>query len=107
MRYAAEDEEEAPSLRRLRRLVMALMVVLMISILTIAATIVIRLGFGGGSGPIDASRLSVPPGEVLSLGQGDGTVLMLVRGEDGVERLYVFDDTAGGAPVSETVVDRE
>ena len=107
MRYAPEDEEEIPSLRRLRRLVMALMVVLMLAILTIAATIVIRLGFPAGSGPVDASTLAVPPGEVIGMGQGEGTVLMLVRGEDGVERLFVFDADDGGAPISRTVVDRE
>ena len=109
MRYAPEDEEELPTLRRLRRLVMALMVVLMLAILAIAATIVIRLGFGVGSGPgpVAAERFAVPAGEVVSLGQGDGTVLFLVRGADGVERLHVFDAEEGGAPVSTTVVERE
>ena len=85
---------------------MALMVVLMLAILTIAATIVIRLGFGGGSGPIAAENFDVPPGEVVGLGQGEGTALFLIRGADGIERLYVFDAAKGGAPVSTSTVRR-
>ena len=107
MRYAPEDEEEAPSVRRLRRLVMALMLVLMLSILTIAATIVIRLGFGGGSGPVNAESLQVPPGELVGMGQGEGTVLFLIRDADGTERLHVFDDSDGGAPISSTIIERK
>lgn len=85
---------------------MALMVVLMLAILTIAGTIVIRLGFGGGAKPVDAASFALPAGEVVSLGRGEGTVMFLVRGEDGVERLHVFDADDGGAPMSTTVVER-
>ena len=106
MRYAPEDEEEVPSLRRLRRMVMALMVVLMLAIVAIAATLVIRLGFGLGHGAVDAERFALPPGDVLSIGRGEGTVLFLVRAADGVETLYVFDSDDGGAPASATVIDR-
>lgn len=107
MRYAQEDEAEIPSLRRLRRMVMALLVVLMLAILTIAATIVIRLGFGTTGGPVAARQFSLPQGEVVGIGQGEGTVLFLIRGDDGVERLHVFDADRGGAPVSVSVVARE
>ena len=109
MRYAPEDEEEPPVLRRLRLMVMALIVVLMLGILAIAATIVIRLGFGVGDGaaPVAADRFVLPEGEVTGMGQGEGTVLFLVRGADGVERLVVFDAETGGAPVSTTPVERE
>ena len=85
---------------------MALMVVLMLAILAIAATIVIRLGFPSGSGPVSAEALDIPAGEVLGLGQGEGTVLVVVRGDDGTERLFVFDAHEGGGPISETVVRR-
>ena len=86
---------------------MALMVVLMLAILAIAATIVIRLGFGAGSGPVAAERFTLPKGEVVGIGQGEGTVLFLIRGADGIERLHVFDAEDGGLPVSVSVVGRE
>lgn len=85
---------------------MALMLVLMLSILAIATIIVIRLGFGGG-GPVAAGRFDLPAGEVVGLGRNEGTVLFQVRGEDGVERLYVFDEDEGGAPISVSVVGRD
>ena len=47
MSYVPEGEEEPPQIRRLRVMVMVLLVVLMLGIVTIAATIVIRLGLGG------------------------------------------------------------
>jgi len=106
MRYARDNEEETPGIRRLRRLVMALMVVLMLSILAIAATIVIRLGLGAG-GPVAADRFDLPMGQVVGLGRGEGTVLFLVRGQDGQERLYTFDATEGGPPLSVTDIARE
>jgi len=108
MRYAAEDEEEPPALRRLRLLVMVMMVVLMIGILTIAATIVIRLGFGGAAAtaePVSASELIVPQGEVLATGQGPGTVHVLLRSPDGEEVLLVYD-AGSGAQISATKVTR-
>ena len=110
MTYAAEDEEEPPPLRRLRLLVMVLMVVLILGIVTIAATIVIRLGFGGGppaATAVEAAAFTVPEGEIVGLGRGEGTVLMVVRGADGVERLYVFDRKTGGAALSVSVMERE
>ncbi len=85
---------------------MALMVVLMLAIVAIAATVVIRLGFGLGHGAVEAGQFTLPEGEVLSVGRGEGTVLFLVRAEDGVQTLYVFDADDGGAPVSATVVSR-
>ena len=85
---------------------MVLLVVLMLGILTIAATIVIRLGFGGGAEGVAADGLILPEGEIISTGQGDGTVLFVVRGEDEKEVLYVFDAQTG-ARLSDTKVDRE
>lgn len=86
---------------------MALMVVLMVGILLIAGTIVIRLGFDGGAEVVDAENFVLPEGEVIGMGQGRGTVLFLIRGADGAERLHVFDAAKGGAPVSVSGVSRE
>ena len=76
-------------------MVMVLLVVLILGIVTIAATIVIRLGFAGDvSGrakPVTAERIALPPGEIVSVGQGNGTVLFVLRRPDGAERLHVFD----------------
>ena len=108
MRYAPEEEEEPKSIRRLRQMVMALLVVLMLGILAIAGTIVIRLGLGAGSGgPVVADQFTLPDGEVTGIGQGEGTVLFMVRAADGTERLYTFDADAGGAPLSTTVITRK
>lgn len=86
---------------------MALLVVLMLGIVTIAATIVIRLGFGGDAASgVAAEGLVLPAGEIISTGQGDGTVLFVVRGDDGAEVLYVYD-AKSGAQLSETQVNRE
>ncbi|MEM6663842.1 MAG: DUF6476 family protein [Pseudomonadota bacterium] len=98
MSYDADDEiPEPPAVRRLRIMVSVLMVVLILGIVTIAATIVIRLGFGigEGSGAIAAAEFELPAGDVLSLGQGDGTALFLLRDGDGKEWMLVFDDRTG------------
>ena len=111
MRYAAsEDEEELPHLRRLRRMVMALMVVLMLGILAIAATIVIRLGVGGGEpgpGPISAPELVLPADhQIIATGRGPGTVHFTVAAPDGSEFLIVLD-AASGAERSRTPITRQ
>jgi hypothetical protein len=97
MTYTPEDEEEPPQLRRLRLLVMALIVVLMLGIVTIAATIVIRLGFPSVPvEPVPVEALTIPKAhEVIASGQGPGTVHLTLRGPDGVEALYVFDAETG------------
>ena len=107
MSYAQENEpEDPPHLRRLRRMVMALMVVLMAGIVTIAATIVIRLGFAGDeAAPVQAAQFAPPPGEVEAVGRGEGTVLMVIRGADGARILAVFDQRTGGAPPSISTLD--
>ena len=98
MRYTTdEDLPEPPHLKRLRQMVMVLLVVLMLGILTIAATIVIRLGFGGGADGVAAEGIVLPEGEIVSTGQGDGTVLFVVR----------RDDAKTGARLSATKVERE
>ena len=88
-------------------MVMVLLVVLILGIVTIAATIVIRLGgLGGGAAGISADRLVLPAGEVVTIGQGEGTALIVLRGEDGAERLLVYD-AGSGALLSTTDLARE
>ena len=110
MRYAAsEDEEELPHLRRLRRMVMALMVVLMLGIVAIAATIVIRLGLGGDDPvprPITAASLILPADhQIIATGRGPGEVHFTVVSPDGAELLIVLD-AASGAERSRTLITR-
>lgn len=92
-----DDFPEPPQVRRLRLLVSSLMVVLILGVLTIAATIVIRVGFGigEGGGPVTADRFSLPPGEIVAVGRGSGTVLFVLRDKAGDERLLVFDEETG------------
>jgi hypothetical protein len=106
------DELPEPlTLRRLRWLVTGLTVVLILGVLAIAATIVIRLGFGVGQavpgGPVRAERFALPvDGEIVAVGRGLGTVMFVLRGDDGAEALHVFDG-ATGAPASTTAIVRE
>ena len=102
-----EDFPEPPQVRRLRLLVSVLMVVLILGTLTIAATIVIRLGFGFGdaAGPVSAEDFALPKGEILSVGRGSGTVIFVLRDSDGAERLVAFDERTG-EPAGATTITR-
>ena len=84
--------------------------VLIVGVLAIAATIVIRLGFGVGEafsgGPVRAERFVLPEAaEIVAVGRGQGTVLFVLRGPDGAEALHVFD-AANGAPESRSAIAR-
>lgn len=105
------DFQEPPQLRRLRWLVTGLTVVLMVGVLAIAATIVIRLGFGVGDalpiGPVRAERFVLPrETEIVAVGRGPGIVMFVLRGPDGTEALHVFDEETG-EPAGRTVIARE
>ena len=109
MAYDDEEFEEPPHLKRLRLLVSILMVVLMVGILTIAVTIVIRLGFSAPAAPkaVLAEELRVPEGaQITAAGQGSGTVLLVVRMADGAETLLTYD-AATGAELSRTPITRD
>lgn len=85
--------------------------VLIVGVLAIAATIVIRLGFGVGEafsgGPVRAERFALPAGaDIVAVGRGQGTVVFVLRGSDGEEALHVFDQ-ASGEPESRTIITRE
>jgi hypothetical protein len=102
---------EPSHLRRLRWLVTGLTVVLIVGVLAIAATIVIRVGFGVGEasadGPVRAERFALPAGaDIVAVGRGPGTVLFVLREDDGAEALHVFDE-ASGAAESRSVIARE
>ena len=86
---------------------MVMMVVLMAGILTIAGTIVIRLGLGGGAEGVAATAFTVPKGDITGVGRAEGTVMMVIKGADGVERLHVFDAAKGGKALSVSRVDRK
>ena len=109
MSYVPEGEEEPPQIRRLRVLVMVMLVVLMLGIVTIAATIVIRLGFGGepSAQKLTADAIGLPAGaEITALGHGPSGVLITVRQEDGSEVLRLHD-AATGRLLRETAIIRE
>jgi hypothetical protein len=108
--YPDDEFPEPPRLRRLRWLVTALMVALIVGVLAIAATIVIRLGFGVGEaisgGPIRAERFALPAGaDIVAVGRGPGTVMFVLRDADGSEALHVFDDVTG-EPASRSAIVR-
>lgn len=105
------DEElvEPPQIRRLRLLVMALMVVLMLGIVTIAVTIVIRLGFNDvpSAQKLTAEAIALPAGaKITALGHGPHGVLVSVQMQDGSEKLRLHDATTGTL-IRESVIARE
>ena len=108
---SAEEFAEPAHLRRLRWLVTGLTVVLIVGVLAIAATIVIRLGFGFGEafsgGPVRAAHFDLPAGaEIVAVGRGSGTVMFVLRAPEGTEALHVFDE-ASGAPESRSAITRQ
>lgn len=109
MSYVPEGEEEPPQIRRLRVMVMVLLVVLMLGIVTIAATIVIRLGIGGGpqAQSLTAKTIALPEGaEITALGHGPDGVLVTIRRSDGSEALRLHSARTG-ALIRETAILRE
>lgn len=86
------------------------MVVLILGMVIVVGAMVVRLGLmeaPDAAGPIGGERLTLPAGhEVVSLGRGDGQVLVLTRAPDGTEALRAFD-AATGTELSVTPVIRE
>ena len=109
-RYDPEDEAPEPApVRRLRLMVSALIFVLIAGVVTVAATLVIRLGAiePANAPPIAAERLRLPAGEmIVAMGQGGGRVLIATRDAEGVERLRAFDADSG-AESSVTLIERD
>jgi len=100
-----EGEQDAPEpapLRRLRWLVTALIVVLIIGMITVSAALVIRLGSfgaaGGGGlpGPVSAGAIRLPAGvEIGAVGRSGRDILVVTRGPGGAEHLRLFDGATG------------
>lgn len=91
-------------------MVTVLTATLIIGVLTIAATLVIRIAMEPGRGAvaaIEAESVSLPPGEtVTAVGATPSALSLATKDAAGVERLRVFDP-ATGAPVGEVRVTRE
>lgn len=103
-------------MRRLRWLVSALLVVLILGMITVAATLVIRLGgLGAGMDPptvpaLAAPGIELPEGEtIVALGSRSGLVLLLTRDGSGREMLWEIDPASGEVrarvPVSRTAAE--
>jgi len=105
-----DDLPEPPQVRRLRLMVNALLVVLMVGMLVVVMAMVLKLGGLGGTpklATITAQELTLPEGaEVVAVGQGGAGVLMITRDASGAETLRAFDP-ASGAQVSVTPITRE
>lgn len=73
------------------------MVALILGVLSIAATVVIRLGvLGGQAVPVSAAQFRLPQDhEIVAVGRGEGTVLFVLRASDGSESLHAFDRRTG------------
>ncbi len=95
------DPPEPLPLRGLRIMVTVLIAVLIVGVITVAVTLVIRLGALESApkdlgAPIAAEALILPEGEnVIALGRGPGEILVFTRGEDGQERLRSFAADTG------------
>lgn len=73
-----------------------LIVVLIVGVTVIAGTIVVRLGFGGGPRTVSAEQIVLPAGQtVTAVGEGQGTVLFVLRDGDGREALYRYSASTG------------
>ena len=105
-----EDFPEPPRLRRLRHLVTALILVLILGVVIVVAALVISLGSlfeATPAEPVTADSLVLPAGEeIVSVGEGRGAVLVVTRDAAGAERLYSFDRTSGER-LSGTAIERE
>lgn len=105
-----EDFPEPPRLRRLRLLVTALILVLIGGVVIVAAALVINLAALTEAGPvtaISAETLVLPAGEeIVTVGEGRGTILVVTQDTAGAERMRGFD-ASSGTLLSTTSIERE
>ena len=100
---AEDDLPEPPQVRRLRHLVTALVLVLIVGVVTVAATLVIRLvawpaGERAPAAAATAARTALPAGErIVAIGRSGGEIAVATEDADGVERLRFFDAASGEA----------
>ena len=104
-----EDLPEPPPLRRLRWLVTALTLVLIVGVVIIVGALVMRItGPAAVQAPprMEAERISVPAGErITATGAATGTLIVVTEDAGGQERLRVYD-AASGALRHVTLIDR-
>lgn len=88
----------------MRRLVTALLVVLIVGMVVVSGALVSRLGalMGGGAAPVAPGALpdaiALPPGaEIVALGRAGRELLVVTREADGTERIRAFDAATGAA----------
>jgi hypothetical protein len=96
---------EPPGLRRLRHLVTALTVTLILGVITVVALLVIRLAaFSPPTPPLLPPAVSLPEGEQAgAVTFGAGWVAVVSADAAGRERIRVFDAT-DGTPRGELLV---
>ena len=86
---------EPPSIRRLRRLVTALTITLILGVITIVALLVIRLSRVTPPPPLPAG-IALPAGEsAMALTRGTGWVAVVTVDRAGAERIRVIDAETG------------
>ena len=93
-----DDLPEPPKIRALRRLVTALTLVLILGMITIAATLVLRISRTPASPTVAvaAERVVLPAGErVTASGVAEGMLMLVTRDAAGVERLRLYDSATG------------
>lgn len=91
----AADWDEPPRLRRLRRLVTALMLTLIFGVIAIVALLVIRFGPFTGPPPLP-DALALPAGErAEAVTLGRGWVAVVTIDAAGRERIRVIDRATG------------
>ncbi len=98
-RGAPESEElpEPPSIRRLRRLVTALTVTLILGVITIVGLLVIRLARVTPPPELPVA-ISLPAGETATaMTRGEGWVAVVTIDQRGAERIRVIDAETGTA----------
>ncbi|MBP7241450.1 DUF6476 family protein [Amaricoccus sp.] len=95
---------EPPGLRRLRRLVTALTLTLIVGVITVVALLVIRLSDLAPAQPLLPPALALPEGETAAaVTFGAGWVAVVTVDGERRERIRVFD--ADGGAVAEMEID--
>ena len=106
-----EGVEPAP-VRRLRLLVSALMIVLIVGMITVVGALVIRLSAIGEPGaeaaaPVPAEAITLPAdATVTAIGRGGGGILLVTRQPGGAEHLRIVDPETGDT-LSITPIERD
>lgn len=107
-----QDEIEPAPVRRLRLLVSALMIVLIVGMITVVGALVIRLSAIGkpepeAAAPVSAEAITLPAdATVTAIGRGSGGILLVTRQPGGAEHLRIVDPETGET-LSTTPIERD